>query len=763
MTSIHTLASVMATDMNYYAGDPGILNAERYTNRMKTILESNRSDQLTARVAIHVQLREAFQNADVQSKLTPFLDEGESFGKYVQEAKSRAQFFAKKQQALQHAILRSDEQQQLKEAHHGLANWEKENAVLLRHQMFMTYMPSQALLLESAATVALYRQYTALEEGQYTSESSDGEVPQMLRRMGGKNYFTQSEKPFHVDEHTKMFSQEVLENKRVEYEQLREKVADLRSKLERSPTVKRLEEFLHIRHDIYHTYGIDRLVSLCARKDKELGEPNEGGIERSIATLPSQDEFVTACRTAQYSLPKMVEACYSNYRNIIAIEDGKAVRPSSTTDAGAIVEHLQPLQTKEVFRHWFLASITADCPQLGPNQLIGKNKATTTLEDFKKFFYPQKSSYVPSLNSAHRQTFALKVAERRGLPHLVVLSPAKYSYRENNDPKDVSHGILDLMVYDMTNEKVLLMICDSSDSRRPRGAFLNAQEERYRFAAVVRSAITYENQYHGFECSGTIAEYFFDPKDGPEENYYCIMAPSRLSAKCATQVKVPISAFRPFATCPPRYFVLGSNWGVSAGTNYNPYTASYAHMQLNEDAIALSSAIPDGFVSQNILPHLPTREEGMKLLAELRKKEQPRSPQGALRGGTPHSSLPSMSLHSLPRSPHTATSTAADILALEEKCGPAEEPDPLSLVVGPEVLHPLRDVLLQSESRWATPSYLQARAHQKDLRSLPAVVDGNFRTPLNVFDDYMKEKFSQDPVAASPLGSARTVGNAKPQ
>lgn len=755
--AVQTLATVMSTDMNYYAGDPNILRQNVAVDEMEKILQSNRSDQLTARVAIYAQLRVAFKDEEVQKKLAPYLEKGEDMQMYVQDAKARAKFFSQKQQILQQAILESEEQKQLKDAHGDLAAWERENAVLLRHQMFMTYMPSQALLLESAATVALYRQYATLEEGQYTSESSDGEVPAMLRKMGGKSYFTQSEQPFEVDTHNKMFSQQVLQNKRVEYEQMREKVARLRQVLEECPTLRRLEEFIRLRNDIFASFGIDRLVSLTSRKDKELGEPNEGGIDVSVRQLPADNEFAASSRVAQYSLAKIADATYKNYINIISIDDWDAMMSHNGSDAKEVMERLKPLKDPETFRYWFLSCITADCPQLGTNKIVGKN--ATVLEDYKKFWSPQKSSYVPSL-TANRAAFGSKVADRRGLPHIVVLSPATYHYRENNDPNSLKTGTIDLMVYDMTNEKVLLMISNSTDERRPRGTFLSAQEERYRFAAVVRSAITYENQYHGFECSGTVAEYFFDPEDGPEENYYCIMAPSRIYKKQAMTVEVPMKAFRPFTSCPPRYLILGANWGVSAGTSRNPYPASFAHMQLNEAAIVLSNAVPDGFIATKVLPQLLNREEGLQQLEEEKKRKQQEAesqPQPSPRASARMSQTPRGG--ATPRQSISHVDPVIDVLAEEELQGPGEEEDPLGPVVEPDVLHVVRDQLLKQRRHWQNPVYVQVRARNSDLKQLPAVKDGNIRTPLNVFNDLMKERHGEEEVPASMPTSARRSAN----
>ncbi|KAL7700622.1 hypothetical protein N2W54_000968 [Lotmaria passim] len=760
--SVQTLATVMATDMNYYAGDPNILNVSTATERVNKILQSARSDQLTARVAIHAQLRVAFKSAEVQEKLKPFLEPDEDIQLYVQDAKSRAQFFSQKQQLLQGAILQSEEQKQLKEAHGELAAWERDNAVLLRHQMFMTYMPSQALLLESAATVALYRQYATLEEGQYTSDSSDGEVPTMLKKMGGKTYFTQSVQPFEVDTHNKMFSQQVLQNKRVEYEQMREKVAHLRHVLEECPTVKKLEKFIELRNDIYVQFGIDRLVSLCDRKDKEMGTPNEGGVDASLNNLPSDNEYVASARCAQYALPKIVDASYKNYLNIISTDDWDAMMKHTNSDARAVIEKIKPMKDKETFRYWFLSCITADIPQTGPNKIVGQK--ATPLEDYKKFWTPQKSNYVPSL-TANRGAFATKVADRRGLPHIVILSPATYRYRENNDANAMKTGTIDLMVYDATNEKVLLMVTNSTDERRPRGAFLNAQEERYRFAAVVRSAITYENQYHGFECEGIVAEYFFDPQDGPEENYYCVMAPQRLYAKMNNKVEVPLKAFRPFTACPPRYFALGSNWGVSAGNPRNPYPASFAHMELNEDAIALSNVIPDNFIAQNVLPKLPTRAEGLQQLEEEKRQQQQQQleaekQQPSTRASTRTPRNGTTTPRQTTAGPAAAgASTAADILAEENLRGPAEEEDPLSPVVPNDVLHPVREQLLKQVRSWHPAAYVQFRTRNADLKQLPVVKDGHLRTPLNVFNDMMRDKHGEDaPPSSTPSSARRSQG-----
>ncbi|GET86305.1 hypothetical protein, conserved [Leishmania tarentolae] len=752
--AVQTLATVMATDMNYYAGDPTLLAADVASNRVEQILRSSRSDQLTARVAIHAQLREAFKNANVQERIKPFLSEGESMQMYLQDAKARARFFSQKQQELQHDILQSEEQRQLKEAHGELAAWEHENAVLLRHQMFMTYMPSQALLLESAATVALYRQYATLEEGQYTSDSSDGEVPMMLKKMGGKTYFTQSAQPFEVDTHNKMFSQQVLQNKRVEYEQMREKAALRRQALEECPTVKRLETFVELRNDIFAEYGIDRLASLCSRKDKEMGNPNEGGVDASLQGLPPHHECVSSSRVAQYSLPKIVDAAYKNYLNILSMDDWDAMMRHTGHDARGVMERIKPMKDKETFRYWLLSCITADVPQMGPNKIVGQK--VTTLEDYKKFWSPQKSSYVPSLTS-NRGTFASKVADRRGLPHFLILSPVTYHYRENNDPNAVKTGTIDLMVYDATNEKVLLMLMNSLDERRPRAAFLSAQEERYRFAAVVRSAITYENQYHGFECEGTVAEYFFDPQEGPEENYYCIMAPHRVYSKQPNKVQVPMKALRPFTSCPPRYFVLGANWGVSAGTSRNPYPASYAHVELNENAVSLSDLIPNGFISSMVLPQLLSRAEGIQKLEEETKRQQraeaekaQSSPRASTR--TPRGGATTPRQYTASPSPEN---NAVDILTEENIRGPGEEEDPLSPVVPSDVLHPVRDQLLKQRRSWQSPAYIAFRARDSDLRQLPAVKDGHLRTPLNVFDDLMKEKHGEEAPPASPPSSSR--------
>lgn len=726
MTSrVQNLASLLAADMNYYAGDPQVLNADRYPKKIEAVLRSVRADQLTARVAIHAQLRAALKDKEVQKKLAPYLEPGESLNNIATNAEARSKFFSKKQQVLQAAILASPEQAALKEAHGELAAWEKENAVLLRHPMFMTYVPSQALLLESAATVALYRHYATNEEGQYTSESSEGEIPDMLKKLGGKPYFTKAQDDFQVDEHNKMYSQQVLENKRVEYEQRREKVAQCRAALISSQSVLDLEAFINIRNEIFTEYGIDRLVSLCMRKDRELADPNEGGIDATLRDAPADDEYVTAARAAQYSLPKIAEACYKNYCSILSTEDWDAmIKNTGSAGAREVIEKSKPLKDKETFRYWFLSSITADSPQLGPNKLVGKG--STTLKDYKQFWAPQKSNYVASLNNTSRSTFATKVAEARGLSHIVVLSPFTYSYRENNDPNAIKTGSFDLVVYDATNEKVLLILVNSSDERNPRAAFLRAQEERYRFAAAVRSAISYDNEYHGLTCQGTVAEYFFDPQDGPEENYYCIMAPYRMYAKTAQQMDVPISAFRPFTSCPPRYFVLGANWGVSSGTPSNPYPASFAHIEMNALAAAAVDALPDDFVANKVLPQLHTREEGLAELEEKKKaedkaREAVTSPRSSTRS-------PRASAQVKPAEP-----TATEILERERNRGPTEDDDPLSPVVPADALHPIADELLKKQ-KWAPAPFAAARKSDAAIAALPAVKDGKLRTPIHVFE-----------------------------
>ncbi|KAH9586305.1 hypothetical protein LSM04_005459 [Trypanosoma melophagium] len=766
--SLATLANTLSSECTYYAGDPDLLKNERYAERITKLLNSDKADLLTARVAIHAQLRDAFKDDSVQKMLKPYLREGESFQTLIDDAKSRAKFFSRKQQELQAEVMASEEQIALREAHRELAAWEKENAVLLRHQMFMSYKPSMTLLLESAATIALYRQYTLLEEGDYTSESSSGEVPTQLRKMGGKPLFTTQapSKSFEVDEHTKMYSQQVLQNKRVEYEEKRALVTQRRKGLEECPSLLRLQEFINTRNEILRRFGIDRLVSLRVRKDKALAEPFEGGEDASVAGLPANNEIMKSRRVAQYSLPKIVEQCYKNYVSILATEDWDAMLRNTNLNNREAMQALKPLKDLETFRYWFLASITADAPQIGPNKLVGKN--VTTADEYKKLWQPQKSNYVPSLNTAHRLNFVKSVVEPRGLPHIVVLSPVKYTYMQNNDPNTIVRGELDMMVYDHTNEKVILMVVDSHDDRRPRGAFLHGQEERYRFAAVIRTAIANDNELHNFQCQGTVAEYFFDPENGAEENYYCIMAPAKISQKVGATIDVPVKALRPFTSCPPRYFLLGSNWGVSSGSGKNPYATSFTHAELNEEAMVLQQFIADGYVQKHIMPQLLTRKEGLELM-EKEKQQRLREQREAARqsGAAPNSARGGYrSLTQTPReSSRTPRQTAANsstqisdaltAAAVEEEDDGIlpEEEDPLAPVVPEDVLRPLRDTLINK--RFLQPGFLQRRSKDAYVKQLPAVKDGQLRTPLVVFQELMRSKFGEEEAPESPPQSAR--------
>ncbi|ESL08297.1 hypothetical protein TRSC58_04002 [Trypanosoma rangeli SC58] len=756
-TSLVTLPNVLSSDCTYYAGDPELLKSERYAERISKLLHSEKADLLAARVAIHAQLRDAFRDDNVQKMLRPYLRPDENFQTLLDDAKSRAKFFSRKQQELQADVMSSAEQVALREAHRELAAWERENAVLLRHQMFMSYTPAATLLLESAATIALYRQYSALEEGDYTSESSGGEVPAQLVKMGGRPLFTVQDpsKEFAVDEHTKMFSQHVLQNKRVEYEEKRALVLQHRKKLEECPALQRLQEFINTRNDIFRNYGIDRLVSLRVRRDKALAEPYEGGEDATVAGLLPTNEIMRSRRVAQYSLAKIVEQCHKNYVSILTTEDWDALRSNTSLDNRETLQRLRPLKDLETFRYWFLSSITADAPQIGPNKLVGKNP--TPVEEYKKFWQPQKPNYVPSLNTTHRQQFKA-LAARRGFPHIVVLSPVTYSYMQNNDPNSIVKGELDLIVYDQTNEKVLLMIVNSHDERRPRGAFLRGQEERYRFAAVMRAAITNENLLYDFQCQGTVAEYFFDAVAGSEENYYCIMAPIRISQKVGAVVKVPVMALRPFTTCPPRYFLLGSNWGVSSSNDRNPHAISYLHAELNEDAIVLQQSIAEGFVQKNVMPQLLTRKEGLEIMK--REKEQRAHEQrelvSARSGAASASARGTRSLGQTPRHTTTYANDAASTLAEEDEEDEGilpEEEDPLAPVLPGDALRPVREALLNR--RFLQPGYLQRRAKDQVVKQLPAVKDGQLRTPLMVFQDIMKTKHGEGETYASQPPSAR--------
>nr|CCC95810.1 unnamed protein product [Trypanosoma congolense IL3000] len=751
--SLATLASVLSSDCTHYAGNPNLLKAEYYAERVSKLLRSEQSDLLAVRVAIHAQLRDAFKDENVQQMLKPYLRSDESFARLLEDPKARAKFFMDKQQELQAVVMGSPEQVALRDAHRELSIWERENAVLLRHQMFMPYKPSLALLLESAATIALYRQYAALEEGHYSSDSSSGEVPGELLKMGGTPFFTvaSKSKSFEVDKHTKMFSQQVLQNKRVEYEEKRALVALRRKALEECPSLFRLQEFINVRNEVMRKFGIDRLVSLRARRDRALAEPFEGGEDITTRGLPVDNEIVKSRRVAQYSLPKITEQCHKNYVAIMGsdtanaqLEDG----PSGSTVKKAV----GPLRDPEAFRYWFLACITADTPQLGPNKLVGKGVPTP--EEYRKLWQVQKTNYVPSLNTAHRQSFIKNVAEQSGLPLIYVLSPVTYSYMQNNNPDSVVKGELDMAVYDSTNEKVLLMVANSHDERRPRTAFLSAQEERYRFAAVIRSAIVNDNEFHGFQCTGLLAEYFFDPEAGSEENYYTIMAPAKISQKVGTMVNVPLNALQPFTTCPPRYFVLGSNWGVSSGNCKNPYAMTFAHTQLNEQAVSLQAHIPEGFIQKNVMPKLLSRKDGLEMIEkakrqrlkeqQLQKQQQQQqlSSRSAGAATTSRSARSARSAAETPRQMDEIEAIAATELREEETGIFPEEEDPLSLIVPEDVLHPVRDLLLNK--RLAQPDFLQRRSKDSDVRQLPTVKDGRLRTPFAVFNELIKSRYGED-------------------
>ncbi|KAF5220940.1 Flagellum attachment zone protein 3 [Trypanosoma cruzi] len=762
--SLVTIANTLSSECTYYAGDPELLKSERYAERISKMLQSEKADLLAARVAIHAQLRDAFKDDSVQKLLKPYLREDENFQTLIEDAKSRAKFFSRKQQELQAAVMASEEQVALREAHRELAAWERENAVLLRHQMFMSYKPAMSLLLESAATVALYRQYAALEDGGDTSESSSGEVPEQLVKMGGVPLFTTQapSKQFEVDEHTKMFSQQVLQNKRVEYEEKRALVVKQRKRLEDCPSLQRLHDFINTRNDIFRKYGIDLLVSLRVRRDKALAEPFEGGEDATVSGLPHTNDIMKSRRVAQYSLAKIVEQCHQNYLSILITEDLDALLRSTGLENREALQGLKPLKDMETFRYWLLASITADTPQIGPNKLVGKNP--TPVDEYKKLWQPQKSSYVPSLNTSHRQQFKI-MAERRGFPHIIILSPVTYTYMQNNDPKTIMKGELDLMVYDQTNEKVLLMIANSKDERRPRGAFLLGQEERYRFAAVIRAAIANDNELFDFQCQGTLAEYFFDTEAGSEENYYCIMAPFKVSQKVSPVIHVPVSALRPFATCPPRYFLLGSNWGASSGNAKNPYAISHVHSELNEDAIVLQQNISEGFIQKNVMPHLITRSEGIEIMKrerEQRAREQ-RESMSARSGTLLSSARGTRSLGQTPRdsarTPRHTTTYPSDVASAsleeaekEDGILPEEE-DPLAPELPGDVLRPVREALLNR--RFLQPGYLQRRLKDQEIKKLPAVKDGRLRTPLMVFHEIMKVKHGEEEPPLSQPQSAR--------
>lgn len=756
--SLLTLANVLSSDCTYYAGDPNLLKSERYADRITRLLHSEQGDLLAVRVAIHAQLRDAFRDDSVQKMLEPYLCGDENFQALIDDARGRAKFFSKKQQELQADVMASEEQVALRDAHRELAAWERENAVLLRHQMFMTYKPSMTLLLESAATIALYRQYTALEGGEYTSESSSGELPAQLRKTNTRPFFTTQTtgKPFEVDEHTKMYTQQVLQNKRVEYEEKRALVAHRRNNLEECPSLQRLQKFINTRNDILRMYGIDRLVSLCARRDKAFGEPFEGGVDATVCRLPATSDIMQSRRVAQYSLAKIVEQCHKNYVSILAVEECDALLRSDISGHPETLERVNPLKDLETFRYWFLASITADAPQLGPNKLVGKNP--TTVDEYKKLWQPQKTSYVPAMNSSHRQQFKY-LAQRRGFPHIVVLSPVTYTYMQNNNPDTVARGELDMIVYDQTNEKVLLMVANSHDERRPRGAFIHGQGERYRFAAVIRTAITNDNQLHEFKCQGTVAEYFFDPDAGSEENYYCIMAPLKISQKIGTIIDIPVSALHPFTTCPPRYFLLGSNWGVGFGNAKNPYAMSFTHTELNEEAIVLQQNISEGFIQTHVLPRLPTREEGLEQMRREREQAEPTSARTGAALTSARSAAPTPRTGA--RTPRPTPPNAGDIVTAaeeEEKEGGGkrvlpEEEDPLAPVVPEDVLQPVKDVLLKK--RVLQPDFLRRRLNDGEVKQLPAVRDGQLRTPLMVFLHLMRSKHGEEEAAFCQPPSAR--------
>lgn len=84
---------------------------------------------------------------------------------------------------------------------------------------------------------------------------------------------------------------------------------------------------------------------------------------------------------------------------------------------------------------------------------------------------------------------------------------------------------------------------------------------------------------------------------GEEESYYCVMAPLKMSHKQPVEVHVPIYALRPFTMCPPRFVVLGSNYGTSTQVcSDKVHAVRFAHTQLNELALSLSNLVPDSFV-----------------------------------------------------------------------------------------------------------------------------------------------------------------------
>ncbi|CCW62191.1 unnamed protein product [Phytomonas sp. EM1] len=701
--STRSLDCIIATDLTFYAGDPNFLSAEGYNKKFEAFLLSERVDQLTARVALHAQLRKAFLDPHVQERLRPFLDAGEAIDVYVDDPRARAKFFFKKRRALLRAVLASEEHRRLREAHGVLVAWER--GVIAPESTGQGQTGQEHELRHSQTSP------TRLP-GKDTNPSRDDEFSRLLEEARSKTFPFRGITP---DSGVGGGSGRARDETHAE---LRAKASHLREELERGTALARVERLIRAEEATYRDFGIDRLLSLVSRADAALGAVNEVSSDAELRGLSASDEYVLSRRLAPCSLPRIAQACYTNY----------ASTPGRRVPGEEILA-----RDREVFCYWLLACLTADCPEIGPNTIIGKS--SVAFEDYKRCFLPRKTAYVPSINASHRTIFASKVAERRGLPHIVALVPCTYSYHENNDSNSVKTGTIDLVIYDTTNEKVLLMVVNPTSGHQPSKDFLKAQEERYRLAAVLRSALLSDNQFHRFQCSGIVSEFFFDPAQGSEENFYCIMAPLQLRAKSRTTYNVPLNAFHSFMRCPPRYFMLGSNKGIHSAVESNFYPPSFAYIGLNEAAMHLVDVVPVDYVEENILPRLVSAHE-----AEKQQSEEGRSD----------------NMHSSELLAPTARLSEESALLMH--ADGEEEEDPLSKEIPRDVLNGLRDCLLERRREWKSPVLVEERARNAELKALPAVKDGRMRTPLEVFDSLLTGKYGFEVAkAASGLGSNHAI------
>ncbi|CCW69525.1 unnamed protein product [Phytomonas sp. Hart1] len=261
------------------------------------------------------------------------------------------------------------------------------------------------------------------------------------------------------------------------------------------------------------------------------------------------------------------------------------------------------------------------------------------------------------------------------------------------------------MIYDESTGTVLLMIIDAAG-----GGWWNAQEERYRLAAALHRALLSEKETHHFECSGTPAESFFDPKEGIEKNYYGIMAPLRLRSKSQTNIDIPLSAFRPFTKCPPRYFIVNKsirNAGLESA--FSPF--NFAHVGLNKSAIHLLSVVSVDYVEKNILPRL------------INNSEEDKS----------YDLQPSQRLTSRTR----LSENSPYIVTANNK----EEEEELNLETPQDLLDGLCGWLLKRRELWTSPGFICKDVWNEELKTLSSTIfkEGHMQTPLEVFDNILAE------------------------